>query len=83
MSLVKRGDIWYYDFWFQQRRYVRSTRQTVRSDVALVEQEAKRHIRRQSAGLEGPPPYRGARFQDWAEVNYRERCPHMTRPEFL
>jgi integrase len=83
MSLVKRGDVWYYDFWFQQRRYVRSTRQTVRSDAALVEQDTKRHLRRQCAGLEGPPPADAPRFQDWAEVHYRERCPHMTRPEFL
>jgi hypothetical protein len=27
MSLVKRGDIWHYDCWFQGRRYVGTTRQ--------------------------------------------------------
>jgi len=83
MSVFKRGDIFHYDFWFQGRRYVGTTRQTLRTDATICEQEVKRRIRRQAAGLEGPPPAEAPRFQDWAEVHFRERCPHMTRPEFL
>jgi integrase len=83
VSLWKRGDVWHYDFWFQGRRYVGSTRQTVRSDATVCEQEVKRPVRRQSAGLEGPPAAEAPRFQDWAEVHFRERRPHMSRPEFL
>jgi integrase len=83
MSLVKRGDIWHYDFWFLGRRYVGTTRQTVKADASICEQEVKRRVRRQSAGLEGPPAAEAPRFQDWAEVHFRERRPQMTRPEFL
>jgi hypothetical protein len=83
MSLLKLGDIWHYDFWFQLRRYVGSTRQTMRSDAVVCEQEVKRRVRRQSAGLEGPPAPEAPRFQDWAEVHFMERRPHMSRPEFL
>ena len=50
MSLVKRGDIWHYDFWFLGRRYVGTTRQTVKADAGICEQEVKRRLRRQSAG---------------------------------
>jgi integrase len=83
VSLLKRGDIWHYDFWFQGLRYAASTRQTARSDANACEQEVKRKLRRQLAGLEGPPAAEAPRFQDWAEVHFRERRQHMTRPEFL
>ena len=83
MSVFKRGDIFHYDFWFEGRRYVGTTRQTVRSDATSCEQDVKRRIRRQAAGLEGPPPAEAPRFQDWAEVHFHERRQHMTRPEFL
>ena len=83
LSLFKRGSIWYYDFWFQGRRYVGTTRQTTKGDATVCEQEVKRRLRRQSAGLEGPPAGEAPRFQDWAEVHFRERIPQMTRPEFL
>jgi hypothetical protein len=83
MSLFKRGDTWHYDFWFLRRRCVGTTRQTVKTDAGICEQEVKRRIRRQSAGLEAPPAAEAPRFQDWAEVHFRERRPQMTRPEFL
>jgi integrase len=83
MSLWKRGDVWHYDFWLLGRRYFGSTRQTVRVDATVCEQEVKRRVRRQAAGLEGPPAAEAPRFQDWAEVHFRERCQHMSRPEFL
>ena len=59
-----------------------TTRQTVKA-VSVCEQEVKRRIRRHSAGLEGPPAAEAPRFQDWAEVDFRERRPQMTRPESL
>ena len=58
MSVFKRGEIFHYDFWFQNRRYVGTTRQLVRRDAILCEQDVKRRVRRQSAGLEAPPPWR-------------------------
>jgi integrase len=83
VSLWKRGDVWHYDFWFQGRRYSGSTRQTGRSDAAVCEHEVKRRLRRQAAGLEGPRAVEAPRFQDWAEIHFRERTQHMGRPEFL
>ena len=83
MSVFKRGEIFHYDFWFQNRRYVGTTRQLVRRDAILCEQDVKRRVRRQSAGLEAPPAVEAPRFQDWAEVHFSERRPQMTRPEFL
>jgi hypothetical protein len=53
-ALDERGDIFHYDFWFQGRRYVGTTRQTLRSDATICEQEVKRRVRRQSAGLVHP-----------------------------
>ena len=55
----------------------------MRRDAILCEQDVKRRVRRQSAGLEAPPAVEAPRFQDWAEVHFRERRPQMTRPEFL
>jgi hypothetical protein len=75
MSLCRRGDIWHYDFWFQGRRYVGTTRQTVKADALVCEHEVKRRIRRQSAGLEAPSAAVAPRFHDWAEVHFRERRP--------
>jgi integrase len=83
VSLWKRGEIWYYDFWFQGRRYSGSTRQIARSDAASCEHEVKRRLRRQAAGLEVPRAVEAPRFQDWAEIHFRERRPKMARPEFL
>ena len=83
MSLWKRGDVWQFDFWFQGRRYAGSTRQSVRADAVVCEQEIKRRLRRQAAGLEGPAAAEAPRFQDWAEIHLRERSQHMARPEFL
>ena len=65
------------------RRYAGSTRQSVRADAAVCEQEIKRRLRRQAAGLEGPAAAEAPRFQDWAEIHLRERSQHMGRPEFL
>ena len=83
MSLFKRGDVWHYDFWFEGRRYFGSTRQVVRANAELVERDVKRHLRQRTAGLEPAPQVTAPRFQDWAEIHYRERAQHMTRPEFL
>jgi hypothetical protein len=63
MSVFKPGDIFHYDFWFQGRRYVGTTRQTLRTDATICEQEVKRRIRRQAAGLEGPPPVEAHGFR--------------------
>jgi hypothetical protein len=63
VSLWKRGDIWHYDFWFLGRRYFGSTRQTTRGDANACEQEVKRRVRRQAAGLEGPTRGGAPRFQ--------------------
>jgi hypothetical protein len=83
MTLFKRGDIWQYDFWFLGRGDA-TPRQTVKADASVCPQEVKaRRLRRRSAGLEGPRAAEAPRFQDWAEVHFRERRPQMTQPEFL
>ena len=83
MSLYKRGSIWYYDFWFKGHRRNASTSQVTRSDAEQFERDIKRGLRRQLAGLEAPPAQAAPTFQDWAEVHYRERIRHITRPDFL
>src|SRR5262249_26397482 len=82
-GLWKRGDVWHYSFWFEGRRYSGTTRQTTKNDAAVYEQDVRRRLRRQAAGLERPPVAEAPRFQDWAEVHFRERSQHMSRPEFL
>jgi hypothetical protein len=83
VSLWKRGAIWYYDFWFQGRRYAGSTRQVTRADASVCEQEVKRRLRRQAAGIEAPTRPESPRFQDWAEIHFRERSAQISRPDFL
>jgi integrase len=83
LSLWKRGEVWQYDFWFEGRRYSGTTRQTTKNDAAVYEQDVRRRLRRQAAGLERPLVAETPRFQDWAEVHFRERSQHMSRPEFL
>jgi len=83
MSPYKRGSIWYDDFWFQGQRYVGTTRQTTKGDALACEQDVRRRLRRQAAGLGGPSAGQAPRFQDWAEVHFHERTQHMSRPEFL
>ena len=83
MSLYKRGSIWYYDFWFKGHRRNASTSQVTRSDAEQFERDIKRGLRRQLAGLEAPPAQAAPTFQDWAEIHYRERIRHITRPDFL
>jgi hypothetical protein len=56
VSLYRRGDVWYYDFWFEGRRHAGSTRQVTKTEAEQVERDAKRTLRRQLAGLEPPPP---------------------------
>jgi hypothetical protein len=43
MSVFKRGEIFQYDFWFQNRRYVGTTRQLARRDVILCEPDFAAH----------------------------------------
>ena len=83
MSLYRRGDVWYYDFWFDGHRHNASTRQVIKAAAEQVERDLKRTCRRQLAGLEPPAQVQAPTFQDWAEVHFRERAQHMTRPEFL
>ena len=83
LSLYKRGSIWYYDFWFKGHRRNASTSQVTRSDAEQFERDIKRGLRRQLAGLEAPPAQAAPTFQDWAEIHYRERIRHITRPDFL
>ncbi len=83
MSVYKRGGVWYYDFWLEGKRYAGSTRQRTKSDAQAVAERAKSKARRRAAGLEAAPRGPAPRFQDWAEVHFKERSQHMTRPEFL
>jgi integrase len=83
VSLWKRGEVWYYDFWLDGKRYSASTRQVTKSDAEAVQDKAKRKARRRAAGLEPPPRTAAPRFQDWAEIHFLERKAHMTRPETL
>lgn len=70
--LPKRCRTWYYDFWFQGRRYWKSTGQITRDDAEDVERRAMRALRRSAAGL---PPVDATiaetpRFSDWAAITY-------------
>ena len=58
MSLVKRGDIWHYDFWFLGRRYVGTTRQTVKADAGICEQEVNAGYGGSPQASKGHPPRR-------------------------
>ena len=75
MSLYKRGSIWYYDFWFQGGRHNASTGQMTKSDAEQYESDSS-----DGSGGSWPASRRRRRwpvprFQDWAEVHFRERRP--------
>lgn len=83
MSIYKRNDVWYYDFWLSGKRYAGSTRQRTKAAAQAVAEQEKSRARRREAGLEAPKRGPAPRFQDWAEIHFKERSQQMTRPEFL
>lgn len=80
MSLVKRGAVWHYDFWFQGHRHRGSTLMEARADAAAVEADAKKRLRRISMGLEvadQPAPS----CADWFEAHYQHVAAELGRPD--
>jgi integrase len=69
MSLVKRGRIWHYDFWYLLTRYRKSTRQRIRDDAERVERNVKDVLRQRSAGILPPEPTPSPKFQEWADTH--------------
>ena len=80
MSLVRRGDVWHYDFWFKGTRHRGSTLMTTRAEAAAVEAAAKTRLRRISMGLEVPAAPAPS-CADWFEVHYRHVASELGRPD--
>ena len=44
MSLIKRGKIWWYEFWFAGRRVQESTKTTSKTNAKRAEQKRRREL---------------------------------------
>lgn len=80
MTLVRRGDIWHYDFWFKGERYRGSTLMATRAEAEAVEAAAKTRLRRIAMGLEVPAAPAPS-CADWFEVHYRHVAQELQRPD--
>lgn len=72
-----------YDFWFRGRRYTGPTHQLRKDDADAAEAKVKAQARLEAAGLAHPPPPATPRFQDWAEVYYREQSKRLARADLI
>jgi hypothetical protein len=83
MTLLKRGRIWHYDFWFRGRRYKATTHQTERQAALIVESELKKQLRLRLAGLATAT---APSFTAWAGRYYawaRAHPERVRRPETI
>jgi len=83
VTLVKRGGIWHYDFWYHGQRHQKTTGQDLRSDAELVELEAKRQARREAHGVATQQRQVTPEFSIWAEQFLAQKRQRLTRPEIL
>jgi integrase len=83
MTLVKRGNIFAYDFWYRGRRYQASTEQTNRADAQLVEDAVKQRLRRETHGLISAHPEDAPAISEFALVYFKEQEKRLTRPDVL
>lgn len=83
MTVYLRGNVYWYDFWFEGRRYRDTTKQTGLEDAKEVEENLKRQLRRRAGGLTPVRAKDSPRIQDWAEIYYEDAKERVTRPERL
>ena len=72
-----------YDFWWRHHRYAGNTHQHRKDEAEAVEAKVREQLRLKAAGLVAPPPPETPRFQDWAEVYFREQSKRLTRVDIL
>lgn len=83
MSVYQRGGVYWFDFWFQGRRYRATTQQQLREDAELVESQFKLKLRREAGGIAVIDRRAAPHIQKWSEVYEASvrRSPHIRRPE--
>ena len=79
----KGSRTFWYDFTWRGRRYRASSGQLRREDAELVESRLKLRLRQEAYGVAPFDAHRTPRFQDRAEIYYREVSTKVTRPERL
>lgn len=83
MTLVKRGRIWHYDFWYKGARHQSTTGQELKDDAEQVERDVKRQLRREAFGIATITPAMTPTFTAWAERFLEHKQSRIERPDVL
>lgn len=83
MSVYRAKDrrTYRYDFWFQGTRYSGSTGQLRREDAERWEKREQLRLAQRAGGVAPFVVGETPRFQDWAEIYYRDAVGRMKRPD--
>jgi integrase len=68
----KGSKVFRYDFWFQRRRYSKTTGLTNKRQAEQFEIDLIRSMRERAAGVALPDPTDSPRIQEWAEVTLKD-----------
>jgi len=78
MSLFKRGNVWWYEFWFAARRVRESSKTTSKTLAKAAEQKRRRELEEGFNNLEDVRQERVRTIQDLADeylISYKLRHP--------
>lgn len=83
MTIVKRGNIYHFDFQYRGQRYQGTTEQRDPTDAQIVEDQFKARLRREAHGLIALHPEDAPFINEFASVYFTEQERRLTRPDIL
>lgn len=83
MTVVKRGSIWHYDFWFKGKRHQGTTDQTRRDDALRVESKVKERLRLELWDIATVDRMMTPSFTEWAPHYLAKQRITLSRPDIL
>ena len=83
MSVVKRGNVWWVDFWFAGRRVQESTKTSRKTIATEYERRRKLDLERAHAGLPVEPVANRTRTVGDFIAEYLVQYPHGHRPKSI
>ena len=83
MTLLKRGRIWHYDFWYAGARHQGTTGQDLRDDAEQVERDVKRRLRQEAFGIRPITRDDTPTFTAFAEHYLKAKRATLGRPDLV
>lgn len=74
---------WRFDFEWDGRRHLGTTKQIRKEDALIVEGQIRLKLRQQAMGIAPFDPKETPRFQDWAKIYLKYQTRYVTRPDVV